>query len=131
MGGFDRLSSEARLKICAPGNPPPWVFTVFNRVCSSGVAVPTRRICPHAYAREWLMKTVADRIKVGVRMLLFVAASAWLALPTFPVHASEFAPFTRVLIEGPYPTSIDAPPGGTALGDIDGDGYPDIAAASG
>src|SRR6267143_1088535 len=68
------------------------------------------------------------RIRTLPRMLLLVAASGWLALPASHVEASTFAQFTRVLIESP---DIDAPVSGSALGDIDGDGNPDIAAGDG
>src|SRR2546425_1058727 len=68
------------------------------------------------------------RIRILPRTLLLVAASGWLALPASHVEASPFAPFTRILIESP---DIDAAVAGSALGDIDGDGNPDIAAGAG
>src|SRR5437870_232203 len=75
------------------------------------------------------MRRVAHYTKVGMRTLSFVVAAAWLALPPSHVQAtSTVAAFTRVYVEGPY---IYAPPWGKALGDIDGDGYPDIVAGFG
>src|SRR2546430_5908890 len=72
-------------------------------------------------------RTADHRGTVVIKAVLIMLASVWLALPSH-VQASTFAPFTRVQIEGPF---IYAPPWGKALGDIDGDGYPDIAAGFG
>src|SRR5438132_791980 len=93
------------------------------------ISVPVAPKNPSAGSVGGAMRRVSHYTKVGMRTLSFVVAAAWLALPPSHVQAtSTVAAFTRVYVEGPY---IYAPPWGKALGDIDGDGYPDIVAGFG
>jgi len=72
-------------------------------------------------------RVIERRVGILLRAFLFVAVSVWLALPTFHVRASALPPFTRVVIDA----SFISPPWAKALGDIDGDGHPDVVAAFG
>jgi len=63
-----------------------------------------------------------------LKVVLLTAACVWFAVPAAHMSAPVTPSFTRIAIDGPF---IYAPPWGKAFGDIDGDGYMDIAGGFG